>query len=79
MYFVYILKSRIDDSMYVGCTKNLKRRFFEHNNGGVRYTKRKRPLKLIWFSCFVSKKQAYSFEKYLKSSSGHAFRNKRLI
>ena len=79
MYYVYILKSYLDDSKYIGATKNLKRRLDEHNYGGVKYTRSKKPYKIIWYSCFENKEKAYSFEKYLKSSSGMAFRNKRLI
>jgi predicted GIY-YIG superfamily endonuclease len=79
MYFVYILRSRVDESKYIGVTKDLKRRFNEHNSGATDYTKSKRPYKLIWFGCFPNKEKAYNFEKYLKSSSGYAFTNKHLI
>lgn len=79
MFFVYILRSRVDESKYIGVTSDLKRRFYEHNSGMANYSKSKRPYKLIWFSCFPNKEKAYDFEKYLKSSSGYAFANKHLI
>ena len=79
MYYVYILKSSIDNSKYIGATSNLKNRLIEHNNGETKTTKSKAPYNLIWYSAFVSKELAYSFEKYLKSSSGHAFTNKHFI
>lgn len=79
MYYVYILKSEIDNSRYIGVTKDLKRRLLEHNNGNSRYSRTKRPFKLIWYSTFISKDKAYAFEKYLKSSSGYAFTKKHLI
>ena len=79
MYYVYILKSGFDGSKYIGATNNPKRRFNEHNSGGVRYTRAKKPYKIIWYSCFQNKEIAYKFEKYLKSSSGYAFTNKHLI
>ncbi|MCH8748875.1 GIY-YIG nuclease family protein, partial [Patescibacteria group bacterium] len=47
--------------------------------GGVRATKNRRPFELIYYSAFDSNEKARRFEKYLKSSSGKAFRNKRLI
>ncbi len=49
MYYVYILKCA-DSSLYVGCTNNLERRFFEHNNSksGAHYTKIRRPVILIY-------------------------------
>ena len=79
MYYIYILKSDFDESKYIGATTNLKRRFNEHNSGGVRYTRTKKLYKIIWYSCFQNKERAYKFEKYLKSSSGYAFTNKHLI
>ncbi len=79
MYYVYILKSQKHGKLYTGSTNNLKRRLTEHNNGTVKYTKAGRVWKLIWYCAFKDKNKAQAFEKYLKSSSGHAFRNKRFI
>ncbi len=79
MYFVYILESITNKNRYIGVSNNLKRRLQEHNRGEVRYTSSKRPYKLIWYCVFNSKKQAFDFEKYLKSASGIAFSRKRLI
>jgi len=79
MYYVYILKSETDASRYVGVSQNLQRRLLEHNNVTAKYSRSKRPYKLIWYSVFSMKKKAYAFEKYLKSSSGYAFTKKHLI
>ena len=79
MHYVYILKSDKDSSRYIGITENLKRRLSEHNDGGAKYSKTKRPYKLIWYSSFTNKIRAYEFERYLKSSSGYAFTKKHLI
>jgi predicted GIY-YIG superfamily endonuclease len=35
MYFVYILKSKKDESLYVGYTNCIERRLEEHNKGAV--------------------------------------------
>ncbi len=35
MYFVYVLKSNIDNRFYKGMTNNLKRRVYEHNLGKI--------------------------------------------
>jgi len=78
MYYVYILKLQ-KSSFYIGFTSNLEQRLKEHLNGEVDSTKNLRPVKLIFYAAFCSKIKALSFEKYLKSSSGFAFRNKRLI
>jgi len=78
MHYVYILKQS-DGDYYAGSTSNLENRLEQHSNGQNSSTKGKRPLELIWSAQFKTKKLAEDFEKYLKSSSGFAFRNKRLI
>ena len=45
----------------------------------VKYTRDKLPVELISYHAFSSKYTAFKFEKYLKSGSGRAFANKRLI
>ena len=78
MWFVYILKCS-DFSYYTGCTNSLTDRIIRHNKGEIHYTKDKLPVELITYITFTNKYKAYEFEKYLKSGSGMAFRNKRLI
>jgi len=78
MFYVYILQLK-DGSYYIGYSSNLKQRIKEHDQGLVSSTKNLRPVKLIFYAAFSNIKKALAFEKYLKSSSGFAFRNKRLI
>lgn len=78
MHFVYLLKCG-DDSIYTGCTSNLGARLIRHNRGEVHYTKDLLPLDLINYIAFKERHKAYFFERYLKSGSGKAFANKRLI
>ena len=75
---VYILKC-YDNSYYTGCTSNLDDRLKRHVRGEVLYTKSRQPVKVETEIVFTDKYKAYEFEKYLKSGSGIAFRNKRLI
>ena len=79
MFWVYILKSKKDNSKYIGVTVDIKNRIEEHNRGETKTTKSKIPYKLIWCCAFVNKEKAYEFEKYLKSSSGYAFTNKHFL
>ena len=79
MYYVYIIKSEKDGSYYTGVTRNLRKRLREHNEGKVKSTSFKNPYTLIWYCAFRSKEKAIDFEKYLKTGSGIAFRNKRLL
>ena len=78
MFYVYILLCN-DGSHYTGCTEDLKERFSRHQKGYVDATKNKIPMKLIFYCAFESKYKAFEFEKYLKSGSGIAFRNKHVI
>ncbi|HEY4694466.1 MAG TPA: GIY-YIG nuclease family protein [Candidatus Nanoarchaeia archaeon] len=78
MYYVYLLRLK-DKSVYTGSTPNLKERLKDHNNGFVESTKNLKPVKLVWYCEFTDRLKALGFERYLKTGSGQAFRNKRLI
>lgn len=66
MYCVYLLKSEKNKSLYIGCTNDIKRRFWEHNNEKSAYTKKFIPWKIIYLECFISKIDAFNREKSLK-------------
>ena len=70
MYYVYILLSLKDSSLYTGYTIDLKKRVDEHNAGLSTYTKYKRPWKLIFYEAFINRIDAKDREKYLKSGWG---------
>ncbi len=78
MWYVYLLRCS-DGTFYTGCTNNLENRIQRHTRQEVNYTKKKLPIELVTYIAFSDKYKAYDFEKYLKSGSGIAFRNKRLI
>ncbi|MEK7155030.1 MAG: GIY-YIG nuclease family protein [Patescibacteria group bacterium] len=78
MFYSYILKLS-NNTYYAGFSADLKQRILEHQNGGVNATKHLRPIVLVYYSAFKSKQKALDFEKYLKTNSGFAFRNKHLI
>ena len=78
MYYVYLLESASGKKHhYVGFTEDLRRRLNEHNEGKLPTTAPHRPWLLKIYLGFSSKKQALSFEKYLKSGSGYAFAKRR--
>ena len=78
MHYVYILELQNGD-YYTGYTQDLKKRLKKHSEGSTKTTKRIPPEELAFYAAFKTKTNAIVFEKYLKSSSGFAFRNKRLI
>jgi len=69
MHYVYILLLA-NKKFYIGYTHELKRRYYEHENGKVKSTKHKRPLKLLYYEAFLSKKDAMRREKYFKTTKG---------
>jgi len=80
-YTVYILQSiKFENEYYTGHTsKTLKDRLWEHNQGMSKYTKAFIPWKIKTYMVFDNEKKAIELEHYLKTGSGKAFRNKRLI
>ncbi|MDC6352374.1 GIY-YIG nuclease family protein [Zeaxanthinibacter sp. PT1] len=77
-FCVYILKCN-NGKFYTGCSRNLNERLKAHQSGEVHFTKDKLPVKLVHISKFNNSLTAYNFERYLKTGSGAAFRNKHLI
>ena len=78
MHYVYMLRL-VNGQYYVGETSKLEDRIRQHFQSNTKTTTRIRPKELVFYAAFKTKKKALSFEKYLKSSSGFAFRNKHLI
>ena len=77
-YFVYILQSLKNNSLYVGFTTDVDKRFKEHNQGKSQSTKPFVPWKLIHYEMYINKKDALHREKYLKSGWGKRSINKML-
>lgn len=78
MYYVYILKLK-NKEFYIGYSADLKKRITQHKQNMVFTTKNSKGDELVFYAAFKTQKLAFDFEKYLKSSSGFAFRNKRLV
>lgn len=70
MYFVYILECS-DHTFYTGITTNLDRRIKEHNSSklGAKYTKARRPVKLIYSKEFNNRSEASIEEARIKKLS----------
>jgi putative endonuclease len=63
---MYILKSQKDGALYIGSTKDLGRRFKEHNSGLVRSTKSRTPFQLAYYEAYASEDDARHREHNLK-------------
>jgi putative endonuclease len=70
MQYVYILQSKKDGLLYVGCTEDVKKRIELHNSGKVASTKSRRPFKVIYYEAFTNKQDAFCREQWLKTGWG---------
>ncbi len=77
-YYTYILQSQKNNSLYIGYTSDLKKRFKQHNNGKNQSTKPFRPYKLIFYEAFLNRIDAKHREEYLKSGFGRRSINKMI-
>ncbi|KGE88434.1 MAG: GIY-YIG nuclease family protein [Phaeodactylibacter xiamenensis] len=72
MFYFYVLYSLKDNRLYKGATSNLLRRLQQHNAGGTRSTKHRRPLILLYFEEYAEQSAALSRERWSKSLEGGA-------
>ena len=85
-YYFYVLLCS-DKTLYGGFTTDLKVRTAKHNSGeGAKYTRNRRPVKLIYHEEFSDKSSAlkaeYAFERsvsYQESGLSRQSRHKRRI
>ena len=70
-WYLYVVKCS-DSTLYTGITNNLEKRINEHNNSkrGAKYTRSRRPVKLIKFWEFLNRstalKEEYKFKQLNK-------------
>jgi putative endonuclease len=79
MFYTYVLKSKIDNKLYVGWTLDLKKRIAKHEKGLVEATKNRVPLSLVYYEACLNKESAIKREKQLKSGFGRAYLKRRKV
>jgi putative endonuclease len=68
-YYVYILQAK-DGFLYTGTTKNLEERIKRHNRGrGGKFTKGRRPLKMVYYETLCDLRSAMRREMQIKRLS----------
>jgi putative endonuclease len=66
-FYVYILASRRNGTLYVGVTNDLGRRVYEHREGLVPgFTRAHGVKQLVWYDAFATVDEAIAHEKRLK-------------
>jgi putative endonuclease len=75
MYYLYILACA-DKTLYTGITVDLERRTKEHNHSGLgaKYTRTRRPVKIVYSKKFRNRSSASKEENRIK----HLSREKKL-
>ena len=70
MYYLYILECA-DQTLYTGITVDLERRVAEHNTSklGSKYTRARRPVKLVYSKKFRNRSTASKAESKIKMLS----------
>ena len=66
MFYVYMLQSLKNKTLYIGYTYDLDKRLKEHNQNESAYTKKYSPWELIYCEGYRSEKYARSREQSLK-------------
>jgi putative endonuclease len=79
MFYVYFLKSKKDDDLYLGSTNDLKRRFEEHNKGKVESTKHRKPFEIVYYEAYKNENDARIRERNLKFGRNALLQLKRRI
>jgi putative endonuclease len=78
VYHLYILRNIPKGTLYVGVTKDVRRRLREHNAGASRGTRGGRPYELVHLESYQSLSQARRREWYLKRSPSGGREKRRL-
>ncbi len=71
MYFIYVLRSKVDKYHYIGHTSNLESRLAIHSRGKVKSTKNHCPMILIYSEIFEMRSEAQKREYYQKRGVGN--------
>ncbi|KKT41671.1 MAG: Excinuclease abc c subunit domain protein [Parcubacteria group bacterium GW2011_GWA2_44_13] len=66
-YYVYILKSDLNGSYYIGSTQDIEKRLDLHRNGMVTSTKRYLPWRLVYKAEYPNLSDARKRELQIKS------------
>lgn len=80
-YYAYMLRCS-DDTIYSGYTDDVERRAEVHNSGkGAKYTKTRRPVKLVYYEIFDSKsdamKREYQFKHLTRQQKEQLIKNSK--
>jgi putative endonuclease len=65
-FFLYIIESLVDNTLYIGQSNNLADRLKRHNSGLIKSTKSKKPYRLCYFEEYETRADAMNREWQIK-------------
>jgi len=68
-FYVYVIRCE-NDSFYVGQTDNIDKRWLEHKQGKVEWTRKYKPIEIVHYEEYKNREQAVKREKELKTGFG---------
>ncbi len=78
-FYVYAIRSIIDNRVYVGISSDVEARLKYHNLGKVFSTKGYRPWEILYKEFIGSRIDARKREKYFKSGCGKEYLKSKII
>ncbi len=79
MFYAYLIRSQKDGELYIGSTRDLRKRFLQHNKGLVYSTKSRGPFDLVYYEAYRVEDDARHREHNLKLRANALNQLKRRI
>jgi len=76
LYWLYVLRSLKDERLYTGIAADRRERLREHNAGGVRSTRSRRPFVLVYSEPFETREIRWPASVTLKTPEGGALKQR---
>ena len=73
MYYVYILRNKVNNHLYKGVCADLQKRIREHNSGNHKYTAQYMPWEIAYYETYSTFEEARKRELFFKSGCGREF------
>lgn len=78
MIFVYVLRG-YNGMHYTGITKDIVRRFNEHNTGKSKSSKKNKPYSIVYLNLCYDYKNAHALELHIKNKGAKNFLNEFML
>jgi DNA modification methylase/predicted GIY-YIG superfamily endonuclease len=77
-YYIYAIKCE-NDSIYIGQTEDIEKRWREHLKGKISWTKKYKPLAVIHYEEFKTREEALERERMLKTGFGRKWLKNEML